>query len=224
MRQRFILFKRGEVFYGEDTTTGKQSSLHTRDRAEAGRLLNTKNEAERQPAINLQIARAYLAASDPQIAARTWQHVMDEATRLDESIAPVCSFYGPSGLVLSLLQSKCGVRRYHQHSGRLHREFVLLRFALSLTASLPYLPPAFQYTEDRLGKHNVAVSSELSALIKIPTGPGVFRFAAFEDVAHTVKQWAVKRYARHPATKSFPNSHEGETGGCGQRMWRQTRD
>jgi hypothetical protein len=82
MRQRFILFKRGEVFYGEDTTTGKQSSLHTRDRAEAGRLLNAKNEAERQPAINLQIARAYLAASDPQIAARTWQHVMDEATGL----------------------------------------------------------------------------------------------------------------------------------------------
>ena len=31
---------------------------------------------------------------------------------LDESSAPVCSFYGPSGLVLSLLQSKCGVRRY----------------------------------------------------------------------------------------------------------------
>ena len=58
MRQRFILFKRGEVFYGEDTTTGKQYSLHTRDRAEAGRLLNAKNEAERQPAINLQIARA----------------------------------------------------------------------------------------------------------------------------------------------------------------------
>ena len=84
MRQRFILFKRGEVFYGEDTTTGKQYSLHTRDRAEAGRLLNAKNEAERQPAINLQIARAYLAASDPQIAARTWQHVMDEATRLKQ--------------------------------------------------------------------------------------------------------------------------------------------
>jgi hypothetical protein len=27
------------------------------------------------------------------------------------------------------------------------REFVLLRFALSLTASLPYLPPPLQYAE-----------------------------------------------------------------------------
>lgn len=44
-----------------------------------------------------------------------WQHCRS----LDESIAPVRSFYGPYGLVFSLLQIKCGVRRYPQRSGRL---------------------------------------------------------------------------------------------------------
>jgi hypothetical protein len=82
MNQQFILFRRADVFYCENTTTGKQSSLHTKDRDEALRVLHAKNEAERQPAINLQIARAYLAASDPQIATRTWQFVMDEAAKL----------------------------------------------------------------------------------------------------------------------------------------------
>ena len=68
-----------------------------------------------------------------------------------------------------------------------HREFVLLRFALSLTESLPYLPPAFHYAEDRLGKHDVAVSPKLFGLIIIPARALVFSFAALEDIAHTIK-------------------------------------
>jgi integrase len=48
------------------------------------RLVHAKNEAEQQPAINLQIARAYLAASDPKIATRDWQWVMDEAERVKQ--------------------------------------------------------------------------------------------------------------------------------------------
>jgi len=84
MKQRFILFRRADMFYCEDTDTGKQTSLRTKDKDEAQRLLNAKNEAEKQPAINLQIARAYLAASDPQVATRNWQFVMDEAAKLKE--------------------------------------------------------------------------------------------------------------------------------------------
>ena len=105
-----------------------------------------------------------------------------------------------------------------------HREFVLLRLALSLTASLPYLPPTFQNVEDRLGKHDVAVSTELSGLVIIPAGASVFRFTAFEDIAHTVKQRAIRSHAGHPAIQSFPNSHEGKTGGGGDRVWWQSCD
>jgi hypothetical protein len=78
MRKGFRMFRRGNVFWAQNNETGKQESLQTHDRPTALRLLNAKNEAHRQPIINLQIARAYLSASDPQIAKRTWGNVMDE--------------------------------------------------------------------------------------------------------------------------------------------------
>jgi hypothetical protein len=65
MNQRFILFRRAGVFYYEDTTTGKQLSLRTKDEGEANTLLHAKSESFRQPILNLQIARTYMAASDP---------------------------------------------------------------------------------------------------------------------------------------------------------------
>jgi len=71
------MFQRRPVFYAEDSTTGKQESLQTKDRGEARRLLAAKNEAHVQPALNLHIARVYLSATDPQMRTRTWQHVMD---------------------------------------------------------------------------------------------------------------------------------------------------
>jgi integrase len=84
MRQRFRLYRRknGGRYYIHDDATGKQDSLHTTDRATALRLVHSRNEAEQQPAVNLQIARAYLAATDPQISTRTWQYVMDEIVKL----------------------------------------------------------------------------------------------------------------------------------------------
>jgi hypothetical protein len=56
MNQRFILFRRREVFYYEDTTTGKQLSQRTKNLEEAKILLNAKNESFLQPILNLQIA------------------------------------------------------------------------------------------------------------------------------------------------------------------------
>ncbi len=84
MRQRYRLYKRkkGGRYYVHDDATGKQESLGTSDRATAIRLFHSRQEADQQPAVNLQIARAYLAASDPQIATRNWQFVMDELVKL----------------------------------------------------------------------------------------------------------------------------------------------
>lgn len=81
MKQKFILFNRKGVYYSEDTTTGKQHSLRTKDEAEALTLLHSKNEAHRQPVLNLQIARTYLTATDPEVAKRPWQTAMDELTK-----------------------------------------------------------------------------------------------------------------------------------------------
>jgi integrase len=41
-------------------------------------LLNAKNEAQRQPVLNLHLARAYLTASDPALVERTWHNVMQQ--------------------------------------------------------------------------------------------------------------------------------------------------
>jgi len=87
MKQRYRLFRRrGGVFYTFDNVTTKQLSLKTEDEEEAKRLVNAKNEAERQPVINRQIARAYLMVSDPSAATRTWQHVMDEMGKLKKGV------------------------------------------------------------------------------------------------------------------------------------------
>jgi integrase len=79
MKHRFILYRRklGGMFYLEDTETRKQESLGTRDRAEATSLLNARNEAVRQPQLNLHIAKAYLAGTDSGVSTRTWQQALD---------------------------------------------------------------------------------------------------------------------------------------------------
>ena len=86
MKQRFRLYRRsnGGRFYAHDSLTGKQESLDTTARTEAVRLLHAKNEAAHQPLLNVQIARAYLAASDPLIACRTWTEVMDAIIRKNQ--------------------------------------------------------------------------------------------------------------------------------------------
>src|ERR1700684_4541279 len=79
MKRRYILYrrKRGGMFYIEDTETRKQESTGTRNRAEATSLLNARNESIRQPQLNLQIAKAYLAGTDTGISSRTWQDALN---------------------------------------------------------------------------------------------------------------------------------------------------
>jgi integrase len=79
MKMKYRLFQRNSrIFFIQDNATGRQESLKTRDRETARRIFNARNEAHQQPAINLQIARAYLMASDPAFMQRTWQNVMDQ--------------------------------------------------------------------------------------------------------------------------------------------------
>ena len=70
--------RRNDVFYWQDNRSKKQGTLRTTDRREAERLLHAMNESHRQPTLNLNLARAYLAAHDPKMAERKWQAVMDE--------------------------------------------------------------------------------------------------------------------------------------------------
>ncbi len=79
MKTRFRLITRGSrehAFYCVDTSTGKRSSLGAADRDAAKQIVLAKNQALRQPSLNLQIAKAYLAGSDSGVATRTWQQAL----------------------------------------------------------------------------------------------------------------------------------------------------
>jgi hypothetical protein len=80
MKNRYRMFQRGSVFYAHDSVTAKQESLRTRDRKEAVRILQAKNETHRQPMLHMQLARAYWLASDCNALVRTWQDVMNSAS------------------------------------------------------------------------------------------------------------------------------------------------
>ena len=83
MKNRYRVFRRGwGTFYCEDLVTKKQTTLKTRDKDEAYRLVAAQNENEDAPAFSLHLARVYWKAGDPAAAQRTWQHVMDEIPKL----------------------------------------------------------------------------------------------------------------------------------------------
>lgn len=79
MKNRFRLLYRGErgTFFCFDNLTRKRSSLHTKDRDAAEQIVLAKNQALRQPVLNLQIAKAYLSGTDSGVATRTWQQALD---------------------------------------------------------------------------------------------------------------------------------------------------
>src|SRR3989442_15864939 len=83
MKTRYRLIRRGVrggAFYCVDNNTGKRTSLRTASEDEAHQIVEAKNQAERQPVLNLQIAKAYLAGSDNGLHTRTWQHAIEALT------------------------------------------------------------------------------------------------------------------------------------------------
>jgi len=53
--------------------------LLTGDEDEAQQVVNAKNQALRQPVLNMQIAKAYLYGTNNGIATRTWQQALLDA-------------------------------------------------------------------------------------------------------------------------------------------------
>src|ERR1041385_7967277 len=77
MQQQFGLIRRPwGVYYLKNRITGEQTSLKTRDKLEAQRLLHAHNETKSQPEFNLAWARVYINGADPKLGTRTWQDIM----------------------------------------------------------------------------------------------------------------------------------------------------
>jgi len=80
MKPRYRLIRRGirsGAFYCVDSHTGKRTSLGKIDADGAKQIVLAKNQALRQPTLNLQIAKAYLAGSDNGVNTRTWRHAIE---------------------------------------------------------------------------------------------------------------------------------------------------
>ena len=76
MKNRYVLFRRGKVFYVEDRETKLQKSLATQDLGQARKIVQAKNDATNQPRMNLVMAKTFLAAKDPKMITRTWADVL----------------------------------------------------------------------------------------------------------------------------------------------------
>lgn len=88
MKQTFGLVRRPwGVYYLKNKITGEQTSLKTRNKQEAQKLLQARNDAENQPQFNVALARVYLNGADPKLGTRTWQEVMEHivARKKDET-------------------------------------------------------------------------------------------------------------------------------------------
>jgi integrase len=68
------------MYYCVDKSTGKRTSLHTTNEDAARQIVEAKNASVRQPILNMQIAKAYIAGSDNGINTRTWRQAMEALT------------------------------------------------------------------------------------------------------------------------------------------------
>jgi hypothetical protein len=89
MKLRYRLFlRRKNVYFALNDTTKTFRSLNTEHKPEAKRLLMGMNEAGKQPAMNLILARVYLCHSDRLVTTRTWKKVLDENIALKTGPRP----------------------------------------------------------------------------------------------------------------------------------------
>ena len=80
---RYRLIHRGRgngIFYCVDSKSGKRTSLEKVTKEEGRQIVDAKNQAERQPMLNLQLAKAYLAGTNAEMPKRTWQHALQVLT------------------------------------------------------------------------------------------------------------------------------------------------
>jgi hypothetical protein len=70
------MFRRGNVYYSKDKSTGKSVTLNTSNRSEARTLVHAKNQAVEQSHLNVAMARVYLSCKTPEMLERTWTEVM----------------------------------------------------------------------------------------------------------------------------------------------------
>ena len=185
MKNRYRLFlRRQSVYYAFDTQTRRFQSLRTRDRAAAARLLVALNEAGRQPALNLGLARVYLRHSDPHIAQRTWQHVFEAIIQLKAGPTQIRWRIAAKDRAFNLLRTRLLIETQAEHflevlqRGTVSTN-VYLRKTHNFAVDMNWLPatviprrqwPAIHYQEKRaltLAEHQRILAAEVNPERKV---------------------------------------------------------
>lgn len=180
MKNRYRVFRRGwGNYYCEDLVTKQQTTLKTRNKGEAFRLVAAKNETEATPAFSLHLARVYWKAGDPAAAQRTWQHVMDEIPKLKTGETKNRWLTAVKDKALGSLRDLVVLETQAEHflkvleHGSISTNIYLRRihnFALDMSwLPWPVLPkrrwPAIKFKEKRgitLAEHQAIVARELN--------------------------------------------------------------
>jgi integrase len=172
MKHRYRLTRRGSrggMFYCVDKTTGQRTSLET-----------TNPDEARQPVLNLQFAKAYLAGTDNGVATRTWQEALDslistkqganqhrwQVAARDKAFAPLLSriiIETPGELLLKVMQA--GTVSTNVFLRRLH----------NFCADMNWLPwslvPKRQWPEVKFKEKRAITLEEHQRIIAVEVNP-----------------------------------------------------
>ena len=88
MKMRFWLWQRNGTFYLQDAETRQKESLHTRDRHEAERIRNARNDAATRPVLGMALAKAYLTAHDADIFPCSTRTAAESPRRMPPPCSP----------------------------------------------------------------------------------------------------------------------------------------
>ena len=81
MKNRYRKFRRGNVWWCHDSQTGKQTTLKTKSKNDAIRLLDSMNQPYQNAGFHLEMARTHLNQGDARRISRNWQNVFDDIIR-----------------------------------------------------------------------------------------------------------------------------------------------
>jgi integrase len=185
MKARYRLFlRRKSVYYAFDDTNKSFTSLKTKDKTEATRLLVAMNEAGRQPAMNLCLARVYLRHSDPMVSVRTWQHVLEEIIQIKSGPTQVRWKSAAKDKAFDLIRKRILIETQAEHllavlrAGKVSTN-AFLRKIHNFALDMNWLPatviprrqwPAIRYKEKRaitFEEHQRIITAEMNPERKI---------------------------------------------------------
>ena len=227
MKNRYRVFQRGwGTYYCEDLVTKKQTTLKTRDKDEAFRLVAAKNENDEAPAFSLHLARVYWKAGDPAGATRTWQHVMDEIPKLKQGETQHRWFTAIKDKALDSIRNMVVLETQAEHflkvfeQGSVSTNIYLRRihnFALDMNwLPWPVLPkkrwPAIKFKEKRaitLAEHQAIVAREQNlerkAFYQIAWHLAAhYRLRSLARIRLSGLGWARPHFVRHPRNPTYP--------------------